>query len=60
MIVISVLFAVNFPLNGYEILIAIMKLTNLDIIPTEDLLEQMFDFHVDAPAFSQKFEEAGY
>ena len=41
-------------------MIAIMKLTNLDVIPTEDLLNEIFTFEVEAPAFNENFEAAGY
>ena len=41
-------------------MVAIMKLTNLDIIKTEDFLSGVFQFKVEAPPFNTAFEEAGY
>ena len=60
MIVFTVLFSVDFPLNAYKIMIAIMKLTNLDIIDTENFLNSVFTFKVEAPSINAIFSEAGY
>ena len=60
MIVLTVLFAINMPSNCYRIMIAIMKLTNLDIVETEDILNQIFTFHVETKPISAVFKEAGY
>lgn len=37
-----------------------MKLTNLDIIRTENLLNSIFDFENETPPYNKAFEEAGY
>ena len=60
MIVMTALFSLKKPLNCHQIMIAIMKLTNLDVIPTEDFLNKIFTFEVEAPAFNENFEDAGY
>ena len=36
-----------------------MKLTNLDIIRTENLLNSIFDFENETPPYNKAFEEAG-
>ena len=41
-------------------MIAIMKLTNLDIIDTEMLLNLIWTFNVESGPFSSVFEDAGY
>ena len=60
MIMFTVLFSVNFPLNASKIMIAIMKLTNLDIIDTEAILTTMWGFKIETDPISPIFEEAGY
>ena len=60
MIMFTVLFSCNFPLNASKIMIAIMKLTNLDIIDTESILTAMWNFKVETDSISPIFEEAGY
>ena len=37
-----------------------MKLTNLDVINTENLLNSVFEFEHEAPPYNKSFEEAGY
>ena len=56
----TVLFSVKMPVNCYQVMISIMKLTNLDIIPVEDLIQSFFNFQVDTSPLSDVFEEAGY
>ena len=60
MIVIIVLFNVQFPLNCAKILIDIMSLANLDIIDVDDYIVALFDFQLDSPPFNEIFEEAGF
>ena len=59
MIVLTVLFAVEMPLNAEEILIAILGFTNLDLIETEWLTSFIFNFEESEP-FNDRFSEAGY
>ena len=59
MIVLMVLFNVAMPVNVYSILIEIMKLTNLDVIDTNWLLDKLINLTY-LPTFSFRFEEAGY
>ena len=59
MIVLMVLFNVSMPVNAYSILIEIMKITNLDVIDTNWLLDKLINLTY-MPTFSLKFEEAGY
>lgn len=41
-------------------MIQVMKLTNLDVIETEDFLENLFTFKAPSGALNPVFEEAGY
>lgn len=43
MIVLMVLFNVSMPVNAYSILIEIMKITNLDVIDTNWLLDKLIN-----------------
>lgn len=52
MIVLTVLFSVDMPSNCYRIMIAIMKLTNLDVIDTEAFLNSIFTFKSEAAPMS--------
>ena len=60
MIMFTVLFSISFPLNCSKIMIAIMKLTNLDVIDTETILNAIWTFKIEAAPISAVFEEAGY
>ena len=60
MIVLTVLFSVNMPPNCYKVMIAIMKLTNLDIFPTESFLQDVFSFKAETSSLNAVFEQAGY
>ena len=59
-IVFTVLFIVNMPLNSSLIMIDIMQLTNLDILPVEDIIVAIFDFKVETEPINEIFEDAGY
>ena len=56
MIVLTVLFSGDMPENAKQILIDIMKLTNLDIINSEDLLNSIFAFKAEASPLNERFE----
>ena len=60
MIMFTVLLSVDYPVNCFQIMIAIMKLTNLDVINTQTYIEAIFTFKVETEPFDGKFEEAGY
>jgi len=60
MIVLTVLFSVHMPSNCYRAMIAIMKLTNLDIIDIEAFLNSIFTFSAESGPLNPVFEEAGY
>ena len=60
MIVIIVLFNVQFPLNCAKILIDVMSLANLDLIEVDGLTENIFDFKIESAPFNLIFEEAGF
>ena len=60
MIVLTVLLAVNMPLNCQRVLLAIMKLTNLDVIDTEPFLTGIFTFKAQADPRNEVFADAGY
>ena len=59
-IMLSVLLTVDMPLNCYQIMIAIMRLTNLDVVDTEDFLTKFFTFKSEALPRNMIFKEAGY
>ena len=56
----TVLLSVTMPVNCYRIMIAIMKLTNLDVLDSGPLLESIFTFKSETPPLNAIFEEAGY
>ena len=60
MIVIIVLFNVQFPLNAGKILIDIMSLANLDLIEVDGYISAVFDFQLESQPFNAIFEEAGF
>ena len=60
MIVIIVLFNVQFPLNTSQILIDIMALSNLDLFEVDGYITAMFNFGVQTKAFNEIFEAAGF
>ena len=60
MIVIIVLFNVQFPLNTAQILIDIMALSNLDLFEVDGYITAMFNFGVQTKAFNEKFDAAGF
>ena len=60
MIMLTVLLAIEMPSNCYRIMIAIMKLTNLDVIDTGPLIESIFTFKSEYPPLNEIFAEAGY
>lgn len=60
MVVIIVLFNVNFPINCSKILIDIMHLANLDLVDMEEYIAAFFNFKLESPPFNQIFEEAGF
>ena len=47
MTVLTVLFSVEMPVNCYRIMIEIMKLTNLDVINTQEYIDKIFTFKVE-------------
>ena len=58
-IVLTVLFSLIMPAHVDAYLVQIMKLTNMDIIPVDDYLQDMFDFS-ETESFNDKFKAAGY
>ena len=60
MIVLTVLFTVDMPENAKQILIDVMKLTNLDVIKSENLLNSIFAFKAEASPINERFEATGY
>ena len=59
LIVMTVLYSLIIPTVCYDVLISIMKLTNLDIIEVDFLFDIMFKFRETEP-INTTFEEAGY
>lgn len=59
MIVLTALFSVMMPANCEEILFTIMKLTNLDIFRTEDIIGAIFGF-ADTEPLNKQFYLAGF
>ena len=59
LIVMAVLYPLIIPTICYDVLISIMRLTNLDIIEVDFLIDIMFNFREVEP-FNTTFEEAGY
>lgn len=60
MTVLTVLFSVEMPVNCYRIMIEIMKLTNLDVINTQEYIDKIFTFKVETEPLDAKFSDAGY
>ena len=69
MIVLTALFAIKVPFNAEMIMIAILKMVQLDFIPVESYLTTIFNFRDTKPFFLEetldgesysKFEEVGY
>ena len=60
MIVLTVLLNVIMPQNSSRIMIAIMKLTNLDVIETESFLNGIFTFKSEFEPRNENFEDSGY
>ena len=58
-IVLPVLYSLSFPTVCFDVLISIMKMTNLDLINVEPVLYQMFKFRETEPV-NVTFELAGY
>ena len=59
MIVLMVLYSVLMPVNAYDIMIEIMRMTNLDIVETNWLMEMIINLTY-LPSFMLQFEEVGY
>lgn len=59
LIVLTVLYALLIPKVCYDVLISIMKLTNLDLVDVEFILEGVFHFRETLPV-NETFEQAGY
>ena len=59
LIVLTVLFSIEIPHTCYDVLIKIMKMTNLDLIETEGAINKMFDFRETEP-FNDRLLDAGY
>lgn len=60
MVVLTVLFKTKMPVECSEVLIEIMKFTNLDIIQTDDPLAYIFGEFRETDPFDDKFEKIGY
>ena len=59
-VVITVLFNVNFPLNAVKIFIIINKLTSLDLIEVDDYIKSFMRIHQDTVPLNIVFEDCGY
>ena len=59
MVMVTALFAILIPLNAFTLMITLLKLSNLDIMRTEDIHRSLFGFSDQVP-FNAVYEQAGY
>ena len=59
LIMLTVLFTVSMPINSHNIMIELLKITNLDMIDTNWILQKIMTLE-ETPPFSQTFGNAGY
>lgn len=59
MVMVTALFSILIPQNAFTLMITLLKLSNLDILRTEEIHRSLFGF-TDKVPFNAVYEQAGY